>query len=320
MDRTRALPVEATVAMAALFAAGALLCIPTLAFHPWPEVRTAGVAFNFASAVATATVLYVGRHRVGSRVRAAVLVLGIFDVAFALYLGDGGPATALYSVLYVWIGVYLALEFATRQIVGYLALSAASGAAALAFVCEPAAAVTIGTTTVVSTAAATVVVAMLARRIKAMAAVDPLTGAANRRALADHISVLSARRHRRPVAVIVLDLDGFKHVNDRFGHAAGDSLLVDAAACWSAMLRPGDLLARSGGDEFVVVLDGCDEDRAVLVANRLARATPGPVTASVGIACSDSCESLELLMAAADQAAYRSKADGGAKVTMTAAR
>ena len=302
--------------MAALFAAGALLCIPTLAFHPWPEVRAAGVAFNFVSATATAVVLYVGRHHIGSRIRSGVLVLGIFDVAFALLLGDGGPATALYAVLYVWIGVYLALEFRTRQILAYLALAAITGASALAVVCDLAAALTIGATTVVSTAAATVVVALLARRIKAMAALDPLTGAANRRALADHIGALGTRRRAAPVAVVVLDLAGFNDVNDRLGHAAGDGLLVDAVRCWSSLLRPGDLLARIGGDEFVVVLDGCDSERATIVANRLARATPRPVTASVGIACDDGHGSLELLMAAADQAAYRSKADGGAKVTM----
>ncbi len=303
--------------MAFLFAAGALLCIPVLVFHPWPEVEVGGVAFNFASALTTAIVLYVARRRIGQRMRAGVLVLGIFDVAFALYLGGGGPGTALYAVLYVWIGVYLAIEFPTREVVGFLALASITGAASLLAVCDLAAAATIGTTTMVSTAAATVVVAVLARRIKAMAAVDPLTGAANRRALADHIGALSARRKLRGVAVIVLDLDGFKDVNDKLGHSAGDGLLIDAVACWSSLLRPGDLLARIGGDEFVVVLDDCDEQRATIVANRLARATPRPVTASVGIACADPDGSLELLMAAADQAAYRSKADGGAKVTMS---
>ena len=320
MDRARVLPVEATVAMVVLFGAGALFCIPTLLFSPWTEVWVEGVAFNFVSAGVTATLLYLARHRLGARARAAVLVLGILDVAFALVLGGGGPGTALYSTLYVWIGVYLALEFPTRQIVGYLSLAGATGAVSLALVCSAPAAWTIGLTTAVSTVAVTTVVAVLARRIKSMAASDSLTGVANRRALQDHIDALSSRRQAVPVAAVVLDLDGFKEVNDRLGHAAGDSLLVDAAAVWASMLRPSDLLARVGGDEFVAVLDDCDADRASIVAHRLARATPRPVTASVGIACSAGGDPLDLLIAAADQAVYRSKADGGAAVTMAANR
>ncbi len=312
----RVLPIEATVTMALLFAAGAVFCVPTLAFRPWPEVWIGGVVFNFVSASTTAGILLLSRHHVGERVRSAVLVLGIVDVAIALSVGGGGVATALYASLYVWIGVYLALEFSGRQIVAYLGLAAVTGAISLALVCESAEAFTIGLTTVVSTVAATTAVAVLARRIKTLAACDALTGVANRRSLQEHVEKLESQRQKRPVAVVVLDLDGFKTVNDQFGHAAGDSLLVDATACWRSMLRPSDLLARVGGDEFVVVLDDCDVDRARIVAHRLARATPRPVTASVGVACSDGRSPLELLIANADAAVYRSKAEGGAKVTM----
>lgn len=182
MNRTRILPVEASVAMAVLFAAGALFCLPTLVFRPWDEVWLGGVVFNFLSASVTAVALFLARRHVGPRVRAAVLVLGILDVAFALVLGGGGPATALYAVLYVWIGVYVAVELPVRQIAGYLALAAVTGAVALGLVCDMRSALTIGLTTLVSTIAATVVVAMLAERIKSLAVIDPLTGVANRRA------------------------------------------------------------------------------------------------------------------------------------------
>jgi diguanylate cyclase (GGDEF)-like protein len=301
--------------MAALFAAGSLFCVPTLVLRPWPEVWIAGVAFNCVSAGVTATLLFVFRRRVGQLLRHLAIVVGIVDTAIALAIGGGGSATSLYAVLYVWIGLYLGLEFAPRVVAVYLGIAAITGGTVLAIVCKPAAAVTIGLTTMVSMASATVIAGYLSARIKSLAVRDPLTGVANRRLLEEHLARLESRRRPRPMAIITIDLDGFKRVNDNMGHAAGDALLVDAAACWSSLLRPEDLLARVGGDEFVVVLDDCDQERAQIVGHRLARATPRPVTASVGIACSDGSGSLDMQLGVADEAAYRSKAQGGATVT-----
>ncbi len=315
VERRGPLPVESTVALAALFGAGAIFCLPTLAFRPWSEVHLGWVAFNCASATATSILLFTFRRHVGPLLRHLVVVVGLVDIAIALAIGGGGPATALYAVLYLWIGIYLGLEFTPRAAAGYLGLAAASGGAVLAAVCEPAAALTIGLTTVVSTGAGTIVAIYLSARIKSLAVKDPLTGVANRRLLEEHLDRLSRRRNPRPTAIITIDLDGFKAVNDEMGHAAGDALLVDAAACWSSLLRPEDLIARVGGDEFVVVLDDCDEERAQIVGHRLARATPRPVTASVGISCSDGTGPLDMQLGMADEAAYRSKARGGATVT-----
>lgn len=315
VERRGPLAVESTLALAALFGAGAVFCIPSLVFQPWPEVMYGWVAFNCASAAVTSALLFAFRDRVTPLLRHLVILLGLGDIACGLVVGGGGAATALYAVLYVWIGVYLGLELTPRAAAGYLSLAAASGGTVLAVVCEPLAALTIGLTTVVSTIAGTLVAMYLSARIKSLAVKDPLTGVANRRLLQEHLERLAARRKPRPVAIITIDLDGFKRVNDEMGHAAGDALLVDAAACWASLLRPEDLLARVGGDEFVVVLDDCDQERAQIVGHRLARATPRPVTASVGISCSDGTGPLDMQMGMADEAAYQSKARGGATVT-----
>lgn len=315
MQRRSGPSVESTLALAALFAAGSLFCVPTLVLRPWPEVWLEGVAFNCVSAGVTAALLYVFRYRIGSKLRHVALVVGMINIAIALFIGGGGAATALYAVLYVWIGVYLGFELAPRVVAAYLCFATITGGAVLAHLYTPTAALTVGLTTIISTVAATVVAAYLSAKIKSLAARDPLTGLANRRALDEHLARLEQRRHQHPVAIITMDLDDFKGVNDQMGHAAGDTLLVDAASCWSSLLRPEDLLARVGGDEFVVVLDDCDEDRAGIIGHRLARATPRPVTASIGISCSCGSGPLELQLAVADEAAYRSKAEGGATVT-----
>ena len=100
---------------------------------------------------------------------------------------------------------------------------------------------------------------------------DPLTGALNRLGLRDRAELVRSYAHRRgePTTVAVLDIDHFKAYNDRLGHAAGDRLLIDVVARLQAALRRSDLVARSGGDEFVLVLVGADEARARAVLQRV---------------------------------------------------
>ncbi|HEU0131119.1 MAG TPA: EAL domain-containing protein [Mycobacteriales bacterium] len=154
---------------------------------------------------------------------------------------------------------------------------------------------------------------------------DELTGLANRTLLADRLDQAVARAGRTrggSVAVLFADLDQFKLVNDSLGHEAGDALLVQVAERLAAATRPGDTVARFGGDEFVVVCEGADEAAAHLVAEDLLGTLAEPfdlggqpayITASVGIAVSPPHTGADL-MRFADAAMYDAKGRGRGRV------
>ncbi len=151
---------------------------------------------------------------------------------------------------------------------------------------------------------------------------DPLTRLANRTLFGDHVEHALARNRRpgaRPHAVLIVDLDGFKTINDSLGHAAGDEVLVELAERLRTRIRPGDTAARLGGDEFGVLLEGSSDSDAGMVAQRILDAVSGPVTAhdkevvitaSVGIAISEPGQDAEALMRNADVAMYAAKTAG----------
>jgi diguanylate cyclase (GGDEF)-like protein len=151
--------------------------------------------------------------------------------------------------------------------------------------------------------------AELLNQLREQAATDELTGLPNRRAWYEHLALALGRTRRsgRPLTVIVLDLDGLKDVNDLQGHAAGDRLLVEAASLWPAVLRETDLLARTGGDEFVVLLEDTSEAEAYDILDRLQRVPLGKFTASGGVATWDGDEHVDELMRRADELMYAQK-------------
>jgi diguanylate cyclase (GGDEF)-like protein len=112
------------------------------------------------------------------------------------------------------------------------------------------------------------------------------TGLYNRRRLDEELErdLRRAERTGEPLSLLILDLDHFKQFNDISGHVDGDRLLKEVASRWTAELRRGDVLARFGGEEFVVLMPACPIDRAVQVADRLRALTPGRQTASAGAA------------------------------------
>ena len=145
---------------------------------------------------------------------------------------------------------------------------------------------------------------------------DPLTGAGNRRLLAERLRYELARHRRtgRPLAVLSLDLDGFKEVNDVLGHLAGDRLLAEVAHTLRDTVRDGDTVVRPGGDEFCIVAPETDRVEAEALAQRIGAAlgalegASGPVSATVGTAVfpGDGTSATDLL-ATADAAERRAK-------------
>jgi len=149
--------------------------------------------------------------------------------------------------------------------------------------------------------------ARLNGRLRTEASTDPLTGVANRRAWEAEAarSLAAAARTGEPLTIAILDLDGFKQVNDRDGHVAGDDLLRQVAGEWLTRVRASDLLGRHGGDEFVVCLPNTDAAGAGEVLQRLD--TDLPIGWSVGTATARPGDSLAALLQRADAQLYEDK-------------
>jgi diguanylate cyclase (GGDEF)-like protein len=150
------------------------------------------------------------------------------------------------------------------------------------------------------------------------ARIDALTGLANRRALEEILAAEISRAHRfaHQLAVVLLDLDRFKEINDSFGHAAGDVMLRAVSRLLTSLARQGDTVARWGGEEFVVVLPETDLAGAQRFAERLRRTIEAhavgdmKTSASCGVATMLPEDNVEELLGAADQALYQAKSNG----------
>jgi diguanylate cyclase (GGDEF)-like protein/PAS domain S-box-containing protein len=162
---------------------------------------------------------------------------------------------------------------------------------------------------------------------------DALTGLHNRAAFEQHLAEVFGRSRMldRPAALLAIDLDRFKALNDAAGHAAGDAALAKVAQVCRATVRSSDLVARLGGDEFAIVLDNCSHERADALGQKILRAL-NPLTiewqgvtysigASMGVASwSAEMASDKAWMAAADQACYVAKRGGRGQLQMDSKR
>ena len=163
-------------------------------------------------------------------------------------------------------------------------------------------------------------------RIEEMASTDKLTGLLNRHAftiLADKV-LAAYRRTPRPIVVLLADLDYFKEINDRYGHRIGDEALSGVARLLKAGLRASDIAVRWGGEEFLMVLQGCDLSEGLRIAENLRNAvaaarfdaagTQIAVTVSIGVSEYDGRESMDQAVNRADTALYRAKEEGRNRV------
>lgn len=156
-------------------------------------------------------------------------------------------------------------------------------------------------------------------QLHAWATRDPLTGARNRRVMNEElkIAVSTRRRHRTSAAVLLMDLDHFKQINDRFGHQAGDQVLVSLVERITLNIRDADRLFRFGGEEFLLLLNNTDEHGLLSAAEHLQadiaehlKSPGGPVTVSMGGAVLRASETWESWLQRADQQLYHAKHAG----------
>lgn len=161
-----------------------------------------------------------------------------------------------------------------------------------------------------------------AERLATLANTDPLTQLANRRFLLEQLQreFERARRYRRPLSLLYLDLNGFKEVNDRFGHMFGDDVLQGAGRAMSGVLRSTDFLARIGGDEFAVLMPETTADNSDIVTDKLRRALAAysdrlppdvpSLTFCAGVAeLEEHDETIEAMLSRADSAMYMAKGE-----------
>jgi len=159
----------------------------------------------------------------------------------------------------------------------------------------------------------------LEQRLEQAATHDPLTGALNRAGIEPHLesSLAGAQRRSHPMSIVLLDIDYFKKVNDSFGHALGDSVLIQLVEMFKRRLRKADSLARWGGEEFLILLPDTDAKGAFQLAEALRKAIEQatfkhqqPLTISLGIATANAGDSLKSLVRRADDNLYAAKHGG----------
>ncbi len=167
------------------------------------------------------------------------------------------------------------------------------------------------------------------KRLQEMARIDPLTKLLNRRGFTEEglSEIQRVFRGRREFALMLMDIDDFKRVNDRFGHACGDAILQQLAGCLRGALREVDVIGRWGGEEFIILLPQTNERGASTVAANLRSTIAGygfahdgvnlSITATIGVSLHRKGESLDACMAAADRAMYAGKAQGRDQVVFS---
>jgi diguanylate cyclase (GGDEF)-like protein len=301
-------PAEVSALAVMAFILGAA-CLAIAAF-PMSEAAPRGILLGMGLlGVSAALILLVAAAAV-SPVQlhlTVVLLTALHSVMVAVAATERG--LMLSALGYTWTAVYVAFFFRPRAARVYAALMIVALGVSLLSARAP----TDVSVWVTLSAMVWVAVAVLIRlnaRLRADAHTDGLTGLLNRTgfiaAAARHRAM--ARRRGEPLSLAVIDLDDFKLVNDRGGHAAGDRLLVELAAVWTASLRSGEMLERFGGDVFIVLVAGAAGDQIDDVLARLARSHP-VAWKSGAVLCADD-ESLEAVIERADALLYDAKEPG----------
>ncbi len=234
------------------------------------------------------------------------IVGGTLLISLLIARSASGLGMIVTACDYMWMGVYAAFFFSRAASRAHTAFIAIAFAAAL--LASPHHVPV--DAWIFMTASLVVVTETIGRqsaRLRHEAHTDSLTGLLNRKGLAPAAerAFALADRTEIPLTIGLIDLDDFKLVNDRDGHAEGDRLLVQMTRTWGEELQAGDIFARLGGDEFLVILVGSNDEEAARFFERLLFISPAPWSA--GVIRRSSGEDLSACMARADNALYESK-------------
>jgi diguanylate cyclase (GGDEF)-like protein len=246
------------------------------------------------------------RHRLGAGPLNAALAAATIMVSALVAATGSAVGVILPGVFYICIALIAAYFFPTSQARAQAVLAAGGFSAGVVAsgVHDLLVPWLVVTTAVL---AASELLRHLVAQLRRQAALDPLTGLANRAyfQLAAERELALAGRGQSRFSIALLDLDGFKAVNDTYGHVAGDELLTELAGAWQGQIRRADLLSRYGGDEFALLMPDTDRDEAEQVVERLRNAHTAQWSAGV-VSCGDETE-LNQLLHRADQDLYRAK-------------
>ncbi len=313
--------------LAGLFAAGAgvssvvVLSVMLFDVQDWQLSNPQGIALTIACAAGAAIYLHLNAHNVGDNTCHVLTAAGsVLIAACQVFAGAGAPAAA-YSLLYVWVVLHSALFFSSRVVTLHIVFATAVHTAALWILGVPATSLPQVALAVGTQVAAALVIGSLASKLRNLAETDPLTGLDNRRVAERELlaGVERAQRRGSSLTLAVVDLDDFKDYNDRHGHLGGDKLLVELGAAWKSQLRGTDVIARTGGDEFTLILDDTGPNTANLILKRMLRATPQQVSCSIGVASWQPGDAAVDLVQRADDALYQAKRTGEVVVRMPVA-
>jgi diguanylate cyclase (GGDEF)-like protein/putative nucleotidyltransferase with HDIG domain len=312
-------------AQGGFFVFGGILALASLLLPHSAQVIDAGIVALGAFACVSGMLLLLVPQIMPPHLLTLVLACGNVLISVGVYLSQS--TTSVYALLYVWVGFQAAYFFPHRHAAVHVAATGVTYAVALETV--PGAdrgqrwLLLFGVVVVIA-----LMVGVLRERVDRLIArladaarTDALTGLLNRRGFQELMEVETERalRSSRPLAILVGDLDHFKHLNDRFGHAAGDVALKRFAEIALSASRRIDAVARIGGEEFALLLPDTEQHAAYLLAERLRRAAKErPAggdselpTVSFGVASFPThAADAEALMHAADQALYAAKAMG----------
>jgi diguanylate cyclase (GGDEF)-like protein len=307
------------------FGAGATLALATLLLFERPGANLPGLIATVAIGYAIAAVVLTGFDRLPDWAYRAIQTTGTLLISFGVYFS--GSAGSAFALFYVWVGLYAGHFFSRWWTALQITFVAVAYGVVLLVTPEPGVGfenwlVVVGTVIVV----AAMVTALKARldglieHLDEAARTDALTGLLNRRGFESSFEVQleRARRNGTGVSLVLGDLDGFKAVNDRLGHGAGDAALQTVSAVIEETKRVVDVSGRIGGEEFAIVAPDATGDDAYHLAERLRAAIgaafadrPVPLTICFGISTFPAHgPTSDALLSAADEALYAAKAGG----------